>query len=775
MRRILQCAAIGLVVIAQLWGCSDEGGTPFNNQSPTVWLSSAPPEGSLSRYTVHLYWGGWDPDGEIQFYEYVVTNNTTGVFNPADTTSHPGDYKWNRVYGNDSTFTFSADLIPDSSAVDFEGTHGPEEFRRSHTFFIRAVDEQGMRSSKPAYRSFTSRTLSPTVYVDVPIASGLNAAEVPSITTFRWTSKDYVTSEAEVQLPDSVRHLLVSIKQHNNSWDETLNYIRKNPKAKEWSRWKYYSAPGDSGRFWTSPNLDSPGAYVFAVQAKDEAGAVSPVFDLDWNVRRISVGPRSTGPLLTVINQFIGTARTSIAGGSPVIVDLPAGVAMSFEFEATAESYGGIVSGYRYGWDILDLSDPDQWSTDYTPFIPPDARAKAPPRTFFFGTHTFFIEVIDNSGFKSRLEVRLNVVPFTMENDLLLVDDWSEGLTGFAKNNGTTPSAAEHDAFWIDVLSSAAGFNPNTDIFKLRVAGKNELPIQVMAKYKNLIWYASGNNAGVSGAFLDQVIDFRDPDAPVGGKTTPNLVALYMAAGGHVVLTGDQIMTMVINPNTFGQGAVIYPIIFRYELAGDQDGTYGPPDNDIGRYGVGDKSFAYFDCCLNVLDITYVQNANQQRHSGPEQRCPVNFFRERNRVNDGLRRGLPLDLTSGPGFPQLDFRPEVSNPGKFYSTIGLIADIYNPDYFGAPGMPCASAAETNPLRDCFQPIYGNGCANTSSVIYNAPVAFWTSQFADRLADVSGAVRARSAIFGFHLVYFQPDQVRDALGVILHDEWQLQRK
>lgn len=778
MKQIVKYTAIGLLIGAQMWGCSDSGEAPgFANQAPTVWLSSAPPEGSVGTYTVHLFWGGWDPDGEIAFYEYIVTDNESGVFDPADTTSAPGDYKWNRVNANDSTFAFSADLIPDSARVDFTGDHRPEEFRRSHTFFIRAVDREGLRSTKPAYRSFTSRTLSPTVFVDIPIASGFNPAQVPPITTFQWTGIDYVADITQIQEPDSVRHILLPISEFNDSWSEALAYIRNNPDAEEWSEWKWYQAPDDSGKFWTSPHKPR-GFYYFAVQVMDEAGAVSPVFDLDRNLRRLLIGPRSTGPILTVTNQFMGTLRTSAPTTPPAIIDLPAAVPMQFEFSADASSYGGIVSGYRYGWDILDLNDPDQWEQDWTPFVGEDSE-KSETRTFFFGTHSFFIEVTDNSGFKSRIEVRVNIVPFTMENDLLLVDDWLEGFKCFIATRGGTPCDIENDAFWNDMLGSLSGFNPEVDVFELGLAGRSELPIQILAKYKSLVWNATGNTAGDAGAFLNQMITFIDPDVPSsGGKTSPNLVGLYMAAGGHVLLAGNQIMTMVVNPSVFtGQGINLFPMIFRYELKGDQDGTYS--DQDVGRRGVGENSFAYNECCLNVLDQTYLQNLNQQRRAGVnDQRCPTDQIRDRDRIKDGMRAALPLDLTTGGGFPQLNLRPEVSDPGKFYEFVGLVVDLYNPEYFATEtdcGEPDGGVAEIIPPRDCFEPIYGNGCSNENSLVYNAPVAYWTGTFKDRKADVPGAVAARSAVWGFHPVYFEPDSVRQAIQIILHDEWKLPRK
>jgi hypothetical protein len=775
MARIIHYVVLAVLLILHVCGCGDEGGPGFGNQPPTVWLSSAPPEGSVAAYTIHLYWGGWDPDGEVAFYEYVITNNETGVFDPADTTSTPGDSKWSRVYAHDSTFVFSADQIPDSSAIDFDGVHSPEEFRRSHTFFIRAVDEQGLRSVKPAYRSFTSRTLSPTVFVNIPSRSRLNAAEVPPITTFRWTATDYVNNIAEVQEPDSVRHILVPLSKFPTAvdrWGAALDYIRKNPTAEEWSEWKWYKAPQDSGKFWTSRALDF-GQYYFAVQAKDEAGAVSPVFDLDWNLRRILVGPRSSGPILTVCNEYIGCQRTASPNTPPSIIDLPAGVPMSFEFWGDAEDYGGLVSGYRYGWDILDLNDDEQWEIDFTPFVGDVARS--PGRTFFFGTHSFFIEVIDNSGFKSRVEVRVNIVPFTMENDLLLVDDWLEGFECFQTTGGNSPCDAEHDEFWRYVLDSVEGFNPNVDVFELNIAGRNELPIQVMARYKNLIWKATGNPSGEAGAFLNRMITFPDPEGTQsGGRTSPNLIALYMSAGGHVLLVGNQIMTMVINPSVIGR-LVLFPLIFRYELTGDQDGTYTSP-NEVGEFGVGESSFAYRECCLNVLDLTYLQNMNQIRRqtSTGTQRCPVNLIRDNSRVRDGMRGALPIDVVTGGGFPALELRPEVSGPGLFYANSGLVVDIYNPDYFSTM-TPCGGVAETIPPRDCFEPIYGNACNNTSSLLYNAPVAFWTSQFEESIADAPGAVEARSAVWGFHPVYFKPDQVKEAIGIIVHDEWQLERR
>jgi hypothetical protein len=761
---VMLCAAALLAI-----GCADNtfDGTEKENQPPQVWLSSAPPEGSTAEYTLHLFWGGWDPDGELAYYEWVVTNNVGGVFDPADTT---GADKWRRVYSNDSTFTFTADVLADSSEAHSELLK-PVDFVRTHTFFIRAVDDRGLASVKPAYRSFTSRTLSPVVDILVPRRVAYNPAEVAPITTFSWTARDYISNERQVQEPDSVRWILVSTNVFNGSWTATADYIRTHPHAPEWSNWRYYRAPGDSGKSWTTRPLDF-GAYMFGVQVKDEAGAVCPVFDEDRNLRRVAVTPRLTGPRLTVYNRYLGSIVTSSPNSPVTIIDMPAGVPMSFRFSADASSYGGVVSGYRYGWDIQDFKDESQWEISYTPFVTYNngvPSASSPQRTWRFDSHTFYIEVIDNSGYTSRAGITVNIVPFTFRKNLVFIDDYHEASSaGFQGTNGGSPSDEEHDAFWDDMLGDVSGFDPSTDVIEV----KDELPIQWIADYKSMVWdtYAGYNlRPGVS--LLPEIVRFIPSDPSLGGqvsgKVKPNVVALYMAAGGHVLLCGEQPMTAVINQGLLGSPS--FPLIFRYELAGDQKAPY--EDSVVGESGVGDNSFAYNECCLNVLDISAISNVKLIRNAKANT-CPVKTIRDHSVLTDGLRSAIPLDEASG--FPLLELRPEVADPGKTFAPDkrGLVNDIYNPPYFD---QVCGNYTETNPPRPCIQPIYAHGCLNASSKIYGAPIAFWTLTFADRIPDSGGGVAAKSAVWGFEPVFFKPEQVKTALDLILFDEWKLPRE
>jgi len=780
MRRHGLCMwLIAFAVVALFQACTSTGieGTHLENQPPRVWLSAAPPEGTVEKYKVHLYWGGWDPDGEILRYEFLATSNVTGVFNPADTVGKP----WTPVIANDSTFLFSADSLAEPTP-----TKQDSEFRRSHTFFIRAVDEEGLRSTRPAYRSFTSRTLSPQVNILVPVGIRGNTtpAQVPPIITFSWRASDFVSDRLVAQEPDSVQWALVSTVPFASSprpLDATLAYLRSGSPAsqKEWYPWVYYRADNDSGKSWTSPAQEF-GTYIFAMRAKDEAGAVTPVLDEATNVRRLRVNTRITGPLLTVANIYMGVVATTSCNTPLTILDVPAGIPLSFTFSADAESYGGLVSGYRYGWDIADLTDPDQWEVDFTPFV--QTVATTTPRTFFFGTHTLTIDAVDNSGFCSRVEIKVNAIQFTLERDVLIVDDFKPdeipgAFPGFSnfQGRGVLPSDEEHDAFWADMVSNVDGFDRASDMVQLSTAG--EVPLALLAQYKAIIWSVYGD-VGQQNNFplLYLYIQYRtqrttSTGGGVSGKVQPNYLALAMAAGVHIMLAGQHPVQLVENRG-FISGAR-HPLIVKYEMEGDNAQTGTGPDVDNP---MGEIAFAYKELCVDVIDYGYMTFTRRRyRQQTPLYYCSVQAYRraDSNSLRDDTMRGAnPLDpafLDFGP----LELRDEITETGKAYqpSEKGLDAEVYNPAYF-RNGKACSFVPATP--RDCFQPIYGLISRDTLEPTYNEPVAFWTSAFADKVADVPGAIGARSVVFGFPPVYFKPEQVKPALEHIFFDEWQLPR-
>lgn len=638
-----------------------------------------------------------------------------------------------------SRFIFSIALVVFCIAFSGCGEEPPEDFLAPDT---GGLMEAGMVKLEKQ----------PTVVITLPRPTGLNPALVPPIFHVDWRAEK----------TKYVRWILLSTLDFGGSWTATEDYIRSNPDAPEWSDWIKYKPKKNEGTSYYPPPQDF-GQYVFAVQAKNPQGDATDIV-FGKNMVRLLVSRHSTGPLLKVSNRFIGTMLTAVITTPPWIVDIPSGVAMAFSLTADASSYGAVVSGYRWGWDISDPDDDSQWSIDFTPFV--GEVAEVPPHTFFFGTHTIYIEVIDCWGFKSRIPVQTNVIPAVMDRPLLVVDDWEEIYGGWARTNGAIPSDAEHDQFWLAMTDEVDGFDLNSDV--IEVDAGNIPPLELLLNYKSIIWSAFGAHNAYLETALHEIVRFRDLGIgmPIGGEVLPNLIALYMAAGGHVLLCGGEIMVSSINPNSFMSQPPVYPLIFRYELGGDQSGIY--EDSDIGQWGIGEESFPYYDCCLNVLDFAYVSSQSRIRRSGVHN-CPVNMVRTHNPRTDGLRTTMPVDI--GSDFPTMNLRPEAAGPGKWWAPerSGLNCDIYNPSYFGN----LCSVAEIFPQRSCLEPIWANGCLDPGSAIYGAPVAFWTTTYADRVPE--GGVAARSAVWGFHPVYFNPEEVKVAARVVLFDEWQLLRK
>jgi hypothetical protein len=230
-------------------------------------------------------------------------------------------------------------------------------------------------------------------------------------------------------------------------------------------------------------------------------------------------------------------------------------------------------------------------------------------------------------------------------------------------------------------------------------------------------------------------------------------------------------------------GGPRFPFIWLYELEGDQD---QPPTATTTP--VGDLSFAYRELCLESMDYAYVRIPLWRRPA--REYCPVAYtargfcgpcrseapyFESGLSTSDRLdtmRQALPLDLA----FPVLELRPEAAGPGMWFApdVRGVDCEVYNPFYFQRGSGKPGSCPHVAPPRACFQSIYGLGCLDTTEPVYNQPIAFWTSAYAHRVADVPGAVAARSIVFGFQPVVVNPAQFQVVMDVILFDEWQLPR-
>ncbi len=741
----LRAVAVTVVslIIALLLGCSENIylGTRKDNRPPEVWLSSGPVEGSTTGYKVHFYWGGWDPDGEIAYFEFVIVDGQPVGFDRQDTT---GLDKWTKTSVYDSTFSVTAD---DSAETIVVNNNPYTRYDRTHTFFLRGVDTEGVRS-EPQYRSFTAWTLAPTVVIDSP---GDNAV-LGRVITFKWTGKDPIDEPMNVQDPESVRYasgLIVDTNGVENRAFDIMRDFNENPWRYEdmWQAWTYYNAPNDSGRSTTIGDdeiLQLNKSHFFAVQAKDEAGAVTAIFDSRANFRRFIVS-EAAGPFLTVSEPFLGSFKFLGMNFTPVKRDLPPGVGLNFHWSATAEDYGGRIVGYRYGWDIADVNNPSDWPVSFSPF-----NLAAPERTIFSGTHTFFIEALDNAGTLTLAQVQINIIPFDMQRQLLWVDDFYS--TNFTQISWSMPTEFQHDEFWTGICSRARGFDPTLDIYD--VASTNFKPprIERIGKYKNIIWTYSSDDRNA----WAQIVRFvPESSITTGTQLTINYLSLFLARGGHLWSCGR-------SERGAGLAAVLpsvalsFPMNLRCEITGNQTGCTGDTS--------GVNTMAYRSYCVTVLDKV-VANFRTDNTLMPYRDINLDALYTVYRDDDIPYNALFPDLPES-----LPLWSEITKSGRFFDPMVrgfTYVEIYNPEYW----MDISSSR----MQSCFTPMYRMKTRSSLSAVNRTTIALWLRKYENVVPDIppesGAAVAAPSVHFGIPLWFFDHDTV-DRIADVVFREWGL---
>lgn len=119
-------------------------------------------------------------------------------------------------------------------------------------------------------------------------------------------------------------------------------------------------------------------------------------------------------PILTVTESNLG--QWVFEGATlPVQTAAAPGTPLNFSWLGDASGYGGTVDAYRFGWDIRDPNNDEEWQTSWSPSL-----LSAPTRTFNSGTHRFSVQVRDSAG-----AITTGVVEITVE--ILGVDAVSWG------------------------------------------------------------------------------------------------------------------------------------------------------------------------------------------------------------------------------------------------------------------------------------------------------------------------------------------------------------
>lgn len=513
-----------LPVLLLFSGCSHKEGRRTLNTPPHVKVSGGPPQGGVSSYSVPIFWFGWDDDGVVDHFLYAIDDTTN----------------WTETRFFQGSFLFSADSVRSGG-----------EFGRYHIFWVKAIDNENAESD-PDYLAFDARTIAPKSTIISPTCdSTKTGGYVPCAATPRkvglsvkivWKGEDLDSRDPKKQ-PVAYRWRLLNLTKAGVDQGCVLVH----PCAEFLDDIPEYSP--DSTSFWSEPTtqteirfpqLQSGSYWLFGVRAIDEAGAVEPLLVLWHNVTHFKTLPGYGSPNLTICE---GSSCYDFPGPEQFWErEAPVGKQLTFTWEGDANAYGGTITGYTYGVDIEDLNDPSQWE---------GWSADVRSATVIFrepGVHYFYVKVRDYADAEQIGVVKLNVIAFLFDRDILLVDDYWDG----------TPGDLTHDTFLSNIFGHYRAYTDSIYVFNYYrpcpgatcrewMASYAEPALSELTRYKLLVWDCNGPTNNFEAA-LKQVI-------------TKGILDVYLKGGGRMWLYGNQILKATVQ-GLEGGPLLGYPINF---------------------------------------------------------------------------------------------------------------------------------------------------------------------------------------------------------------------
>jgi hypothetical protein len=754
------CLALGIVASLLAAGCGGDStfmGTVVPDAAPDSRVTGTPPVLAQTEFTVHFFWTGSDRDGWIDHFQWRISNN--GRDGKVDVTDTLG-LRWHRTAVTDSVFVVQADL--DSFSIDVaDPRQDPHSYRawQTHTFFLRAVDNDGVGDPTPATVSFTATTLTPIIAIDIPAAqTTTSCVSAARVLTFGWTGQDPDAANLE---PASVRYLLYEVP---GCYTRT-QYERENPLASVpdalWSPWIPYRAAQDSGRIVTLRRQDLLRSFFFAVQAKDVAGAVTPTLEWGENVRHVQIADGNR-PLLTVSEPFLGTFDFS-GPGTIQSFEIVSGQPLQFSWTAGASSYAGIVEAFRYGWEVQDYNDSNDpgWAVGWGLG---ELYRRANPRSFGQGTPNFVVQVRDNSGTVTRAIFQFDVIQVARrdeQRDLLLVQDWPRGNTALESN-----LERKWDDRWNSLLlGRVTNFDRGTDVLDTH-DDPTGFTFRRLNNYKGVIYFNKGS---------DFKTQFHELLAPLSTTATRyNWFEVYQARVGNVLFCGPQSMngTIEFNPPVWR-----LPVVFNVPDGGDL-GFGTALSVDGSTFNRGTLRYPYTAWCLEAIDS--VRPAPGQIFGEL-----IGAGRLRTRECDAMVRAV-VDDDFLNAYPSArgevnDLRPTSERDAQFGQTIAYYQ--FDREEFYNANVTRRDVSLS--VRSCQQTMYRLRARREEgwvdrpdslcfpehrlvSSLDHAPVAIASTVYA-QTKQLPGA---EDYLWGFHPLAFDLGDLRSALLWILRERWHL---
>jgi len=570
LRNGLLAAGLLVVSLPLLTGCTAPiEGILAANQRPSLELTQAPVNADGDYfYAYRINWSGYDPDGQVLYYEYAIDPPTQLQASAGQETL------WVRTERQEQVFFFRAS-IPDPSGVVADTA------RDFHVFVIRAVDNSGnpetMRSA-PKSRAFYSYTVAPTVQILRPIPSRLLQPLVTPAVRITWQGNDPDGQFTQKPVKYKYKLFRPGDVPGIQTFTADPDSIRRYYGPSQFAGWDSTSAETTTVQF---TNLTPGQQYLFVLVGFDEAGAFSPEFNLDTSMLLFNVGFANTnGPRFTVFNSFFFFQYPS--GGyttddlAVIKIEAPAGVPFSCGWFADPPA-GSIIEWYRWALDLADLTDETPRTSELTDWYhwsqksPTTISCTVGP--FAPGEiHRLYIEAQDNNGLRSLAIVQITFVGAPLDRRLLIVDDTRltsdqffntsdpQGTRCLRNYTGTWPASAELDTFLYargDVmwrgLAANCPTNPPSPVlstpgvfagYSYDTVGtrqgfeqvSNSVPLSLLGQYEHIIWLIDGQGA----QYTEPLSSTRPMTALrfMSQAGRANTLAAYATLGGKIWMLG---------------------------------------------------------------------------------------------------------------------------------------------------------------------------------------------------------------------------------------------
>lgn len=496
-----------LFLLAGLASCGPRDGHRIENLRPHVRLTGGPADGDSVSYTSEFLWTGWDQDGVIDHYQYAI-DIPDSLQDEVDTPA-PTGIAWV------DTSVFRASFLFRTPTPDSALGLPIARFRGDHTFYVRAIDNEGAVSTAD-YLSFTARTVTPRTTFTVPRSvGGVDVLQVGRQFNCAWESID----------PDNpaptrpVARFEWKLKQMPPTWSPigadaqyAVDYFAAN------DPWIPLSADTATLRL----SLQTGRPYIFAVRGVDEAGGVETRFFKGKNVVILDSSEANPGtPSLTVTERNLGVVE--YPGADLLDFEVALRQVLRFQFSATADVYGGVIQGFNYGVDVPDpeLDGPTSgfrgWSLN--PFSVPIMFTTP-------GVHTFSVKVRDTGGGVTYGTMIIRAVELPFSEDLLLIDDFRRARVG-------SETDAVIDTRHLEMLE-AAGF-PRSRIRQMDLFGPGDtqadptLPrLSELGAYRLVVWSVLGSGLSRNCGLVQ-----------CNACATNRILQAYVAGGGALWVFGQ--------------------------------------------------------------------------------------------------------------------------------------------------------------------------------------------------------------------------------------------